>query len=238
VQDRQLEKMRILIFDVDWSADVHQLTDGRYKLRVGDRNMPFPAQDIAALKESRRRRATEIQIVPDATLNDVDLDLVRRLALDDGERRSPAQVLERYRLVESRDRRLAVSLAALVLFGKDPGRWHPRCGIDFVRYAGTDRQVGAAFNVTRRDRIEGPLFELPRLAFTTIRSQVRERQPLVDLFFEEQLEYPTFAWQEALVNAIAHRDYRFDGLGIEVWMFDDRLEVRSPGELVEPVTLE
>ena len=67
---------------------------------------------------------------------------------------------------------------------------------------------------------------------------MRERQPLVDLFFEEQLEYPTFAWQEALVNAIAHRDYRYDGLGIEVWMFDDRLEVRSPGELVEPVTLE
>ena len=52
VQDRQLEKMRILIFEVDWSAEVHQLTDGRYKLRVGDRNMPFPAQDIGALKES------------------------------------------------------------------------------------------------------------------------------------------------------------------------------------------
>jgi ATP-dependent DNA helicase RecG len=41
-----------------------------------------------------------------------------------------------------------------------------------------------------------------------------------------------------MVNAIAHRDYRYEGLGIEVWMFDDRLEMRSPGELVEPVTLE
>ena len=52
------------------------------------------------------------------------------------------------------------------------------------------------------------------------------------------MEYPTFAWQEALVNAVGHRDYRFEGLGIEVWMFEDRLEIRSPGELVEPVTLE
>ncbi|NCB31900.1 MAG: hypothetical protein EOM66_10900, partial [Clostridia bacterium] len=38
--------------------------------------------------------------------------------------------------------------------------------------------------------------------------------------------------------AVAHRDYRYEGLGIEVWMFDDRLEIRSPGELVEPVTLD
>jgi ATP-dependent DNA helicase RecG len=47
-----------------------------------------------------------------------------------------------------------------------------------------------------------------------------------------------FAWQETIVNAVAHRDYRYEGLGIEIWMFDDRLEIRSPGELVEPVTLE
>lgn len=67
---------------------------------------------------------------------------------------------------------------------------------------------------------------------------MRERQQLVDLFFEERLEYPTAAWQEAIVNAVAHRDYRYEGLGIEIWMFDDRLEVRSPGELVEPVTLQ
>ncbi len=37
---------------------------------------------------------------------------------------------------------------------------------------------------------------------------------------------------------VAHRDYGYEGLGIEIWMFDDRLEVRSPGQLVEPVTLE
>ncbi len=75
-------------------------------------------------------------------------------------------------------------------------------------------------------------------AYETIRLHLRERQRLVDFFFEEKLEYPTFAWQETIVNAVAHRDYRYEGLGIEIWMFDDRLEIRSPGELVEPVTLE
>jgi len=73
---------------------------------------------------------------------------------------------------------------------------------------------------------------------THIRPPVRERQRLVDLFSEERWEYPSFAWQEAIVNAVAHRDYPYEGLSIEIWMFDDRLEIRSPGELVEPVTLD
>ena len=51
-------------------------------------------------------------------------------------------------------------------------------------------------------------------------------------------EYPEFAWQEAIVNAVAHRDYNDQGREIEVWFFDNRMEVLSPGDLVPPVTLE
>ena len=39
-------------------------------------------------------------------------------------------------------------------------------------------------------------------------------------------EGSAFAWQEAIVNAVAHRDYRYEGLSIEVWMFDDHMEIR------------
>ena len=50
-------------------------------------------------------------------------------------------------------------------------------------------------------------------------------------------EYPDFAWQETVVNAIAHRDYRTEGRCIEIWLFDDRLEVHSPGCLLPEVEL-
>ena len=43
---------------------------------------------------------------------------------------------------------------------------------------------------------------------------------------------------EVLVNAVAHRDYGITGAAIEIWMFDDRIEVRSPGLPPPPVTLE
>ena len=69
-----------MLFDVDWRSDVHQLTDGRYLLRIGDKNMPFPAQDIAALKEGKRRRVTEARFVAEASLADLEPELVAALA--------------------------------------------------------------------------------------------------------------------------------------------------------------
>jgi ATP-dependent DNA helicase RecG len=66
-------------------------------------------------------------------------------------------------------------MAALLLFGKDPGCWHPRCGIDFVKYEGTERRVGTALNIIKRERIEGPLVLLIEKAYETIRPHLRER---------------------------------------------------------------
>jgi ATP-dependent DNA helicase RecG len=51
-------------------------------------------------------------------------------------------------------------------------------------------------------------------------------------------EYPEFAWQEAIVNAVAHRDYEDQAREIEVWFLEDRMEVKSPGDLVPPVTVD
>jgi ATP-dependent DNA helicase RecG len=141
-------------------------------------------------------------------------------------------------LCDSSRGRPVPNLAGLLLFSKDPPRWHPRCGIDFVKYEGTERRHGATLNVIKRIRFEAPLLRLVDEAVGRIKEHIRERTILHDLFFRERLEYPAFAWQEALVNAVAHRDYAITGAPIEVWMFDDRLEVRSPGLTPPPVTLE
>jgi hypothetical protein len=55
---------------------------------------------------------------------------------------------------------------------------------------------------------------------------------------EELLEYPRFAVREALVNAVAHRDYRISGRRIEIRMYADRLEIISPGGLPGYMTLD
>ena len=55
---------------------------------------------------------------------------------------------------------------------------------------------------------------------------------------EELLEYPRFAVREALVNAVAHRDYRIAGRRIEIRMYADRLEIISPGGLPGYMTVD
>jgi ATP-dependent DNA helicase RecG len=230
--------LALLHFVVDWSPEVHRLADSRTLLRVNDANMPFPAEQIAALKQTKAQGLFERSFPPSATLEDLDLDLIERLIDTKSDATDPEKYLHAHRLVQRRNGRSIPCLAALLLFGKDPLNWHPRCGIDFVRWEGTERKHGAELNVTKRFRIEHPLAIILERANEAIRPFIRERQQLHDLFFREKLEYPAFAWQEAIVNAVGHRDYSIQGASIEIWMFDDRIEVRSPGLPPSPVTVE
>ena len=69
-----------------------------------------------------------------------------------------------------------------------------------------------------------------------ISSLLRRPSRLIGNQFREAPEYPDFAWREALLNAIAHRDYGVEGAGTEVWLFEDRMEVVSPGALAGNLT--
>ena len=72
-----------------------------------------------------------------------------------------------------------------------------------------------------------------------ISEQLREFQYLGDDGrFGIVPEYPEFAWFEGLVNAVTHRNYALSGDHIRIMMYDDRMEIHSPGNLPNVVTLE
>jgi ATP-dependent DNA helicase RecG len=91
--------------------------------------------------------------------------------------------------------------------------------------------------VEERPRIEGNLAEVWQEALTVVGSLMRQPSRLVGNRFRPVSEYPRFSWQEALLNAIAHRDYSVQGSCTEVWLFDDRMEVNSPGGLLPELSL-
>jgi ATP-dependent DNA helicase RecG len=147
----------LLHFSVEWSPVVHDLTDGRTLLRVRDQNMPFSQADVAALKATKAQGLVERQCPAGATLADVDMDLVETLRQRLRPASSAEAVLALYGLVESRGGHMVPNLACLLLFGRDPSRWHSRCDIDFVRFEGTTRETGERLNVVGRERLGGPL---------------------------------------------------------------------------------
>jgi ATP-dependent DNA helicase RecG len=238
-QRMHLGNLLLLKFEVSPAIEIHRLTGGRAFYRIATENPSLPSEQIQSLREAKQSLSYERQTVLNATWEDLEPDAVHALIERTQDPRDAEIVLSRaYHLTNHTPEKPSLTMAALLLFAKDPSRWHPRCGIDFVKYEGTERQHGAALNVIKRIRFETPLSRLIDEAVGRIKEHIRERTILHDLFFREKLEYPTFAWQEALVNAVAHRDYSLSGAAVEIWMFDDRIEIRSPGLPPSPVTLE
>jgi len=235
----QLGNLLLLRYETAAGLEIHRVSGGRTFYRIASENPAVPPDQIQLLKEAKQSFAYERQGINRAVWEDLDETAVESFAERVGLVATPREVLTRhYRLVHGSEEKPEISMAALLLFARDLARWHPRCGIDFIRYEGTEREYGKSLNVVKRLRIEEPLWTLIDEAVGRIRGHMKERMVLHDLFFRERLEYPSFAWQEAVVNAVAHRDYSLTGAQIEIWMFDDRLEVRSPGALPSPVTLE
>ncbi|MBK9613737.1 ATP-binding protein [Candidatus Amarobacter glycogenicus] len=89
-----------------------------------------------------------------------------------------------------------------------------------------------------RDEITGPISRVVERAWNVLFEEMRVGAQVNQLEREELTEYPRFAVREALVNAIAHRDYRIKGRRIEIRMYADRLEIISPGGLPGYMTLD
>jgi ATP-dependent DNA helicase RecG len=145
----------------------------------------------------------------------------------------------RRRLADRLGATVVLREAAVLLFTERPETIaHPNAGVRVMRVAGTERLTGARYNVREFPRTEGNLPSVLAQVRTLLDTLIGRSARLRDLFFEEVPEYPTFAWQEAIVNAVAHRDYSIQGQAVEVWLYDDRLEVWSPGPPPPEVSLD
>jgi ATP-dependent DNA helicase RecG len=127
----------------------------------------------------------------------------------------------------------------ILLFGRNPQAFMPQSGLVFVRFPGTEpRGEDGGIGYGRRDELTGPMARIVERAWNIVFEEMRVGAKVNGLERDELLEYPRFAVREALVNAVAHRDYRITGRRIEIRMYADRLEIISPGGLPGYMTLD
>ena len=132
--------------------------------------------------------------------------------------RAVEEALEYYGLIDRHLREWKITNVGLLLFARRPAlKWHPRAGVRVSRVAGRERLHGRKRNVTQVGRADPPLAISLEEAKALAGAQVRHSERLNGLYFEDVPEYPEFAWQEALINAIAHRDYEVTSRETEVW---------------------
>ena len=235
------EDKTILLFHVAPSAnEVIKLKSGEAYLRVEDSSRKLSADMLAALEYSKGIKSYESRIIDDATLDDLDQHLIAQYAaLLNPSVSTPLDLLDGRGLIKRKGDGIQITVAAVLLFGKNPTKFLPGARVRFLRYDGTRAEVGTDFNLIKDVTIESPLHLLINETRKLLESQMREFQQLSrDGVFTRIPEYPTFAWLEGLVNAVAHRDYSLQGDYIRITMFDDRIEFSSPGRLPSIVTVD
>jgi ATP-dependent DNA helicase RecG len=214
---------------------------GVYLTRTGSQNRPLTTGELRQLLLDRGESGYESQPVEAASLDDLDPARVSRY-LDQVGLPPDANTVDALLARGCVTRRGADGLpvaeplptgAGLLLFGRDPQRFLRSAEIICVRYAGAT--MGDEFV---RQEIGGVLAEQARQAEAFVVGNMRRGMRIRGMAREETTEYPAAVVREAIVNAIAHRDYSIRGEGIRLLMFSDRLEVYSPGRLPGHVTLE
>lgn len=124
------------------------------------------------------------------------------------------------------------TVVGLMAFGTAPQLARPEWGVACVRVRGAN----LADEVAARLDVEGPLAALVEQTLDFVRANTRVAPNLLRPS-EPASEYPEVAVREALLNALLHRDYRLSGR-VSLRVFNDRLEVWSPGGLALPLSLD
>jgi ATP-dependent DNA helicase RecG len=232
----------VVILRVERSEATHRLADGRLLVRRGVENHPLMESEQEHLLVNRPEGDFELQAVVGASRSDLDEAVIDSYIEKRQERTPLHTILPKDTLLQqigalTDDRTPTIS--GILLFGKEPQLFLPHSRAIFVKFADTSpRGPGGSFGYGRREEILGPLPRIIDRTWRVIWEEMDKRAVVKGLHRQEETEYPFAAVREALVNAVAHRDYRLTGRSIEIRMYTDRLEVISPGGLPAHITLD
>ncbi len=225
----------VLSVDIDRSLFVH-ISHGGYFRRLGSSKREMSPELLARLFQERsqtRMIRFDESVVPRTTPGDLDYALTRRFLQDDSSEEGVSELAARkLRLVADDDGEARLTLAGVLLCTREPQRWLSHAYVQAVSYAGERTDID--YQTDARD-IGGPLDEQVAEALHFVRRNMLVRATKATARAERP-QFSDRAVFEALVNAVAHRDYSVAGARVRLHMFGDRLELYVPGALANTLT--
>ncbi len=225
----------VLNVEIPRSLFVHR-SPGGYFFRQGSSKREMPPDYLTRrsqqLSQTRLIRFEE-QAVPQSGIEDLTPELwtnytSRSNEVDD------VVLLKRGLLSKEESGEVRASVSGILFCCREPERFFPNAYIEAVRYRGKKQDSNYQIDA---QKIHGPLNEQIEQAMLFL----RKNQTVSAVKIPHRVEVQQFSERavfEAIVNAVAHRDYSIFASKIRFLMFDDRLEIYSPGNLPNTVTIE
>ncbi|MEA1992314.1 MAG: ATP-binding protein [Thermodesulfobacteriota bacterium] len=254
IRDVEPEKdVAIVLVDRGWT--VHHVWHNNhrtYYIRVGTQSREASAEELERLFQQRGAFRLEVRGVSGSSLDDFDYrrlnDYFQRIRAQETPGMEDMSVwqslLVNTEFLVDEDDMTPATVAGLLLFSTNPNRFLPQAGIDAAAYPGKEKDYAAK----ERASIRGPMTALfgseglvenglVEQAVEFVRRNTEVSASLADgARREERWLYPEEAVREAIVNALVHRDYLLSGTTIELSVYEDRIEIVSPGRLPNGIT--
>lgn len=223
----------VVLLRVEKSDQVHTVVGNGTWTRMDASNRELSAGEIAELAYQRGVRSAVAETVP-IKLTLLETDTWRTFVAARGLRAGTvAEQLQRIGLADEVDGEVRPTRAAVLLFADEPGSllaaYDTRADIRVMVYDGKQPEPGATPNLRKPAKtVRGPLVYQIDEAVKLVLDELAAGLTLAGSGFKAKHVYPERVVKEAIVNAVIHRDYRLNR-DIFVRIFDDRIEVESPG---------
>ena len=235
-QKMKIEDKCILRVEIPRSFFVHEV-DGVYFAREGSTKRRIPTEQLARLMQSRSQARIihfDEQVVPDTDMSTLREELYQRFIGTPATVKEREELLLKRRLLVKEGQHNRTSVSGILMCYDDPTAYLPNSYIHAVCYRG---KVMDANNQVDWKDFKRSLDQQITDAYKFVEkyNQVAARKDV------GRIDYPQYSMKavfEALVNAVIHRDYSKATSKIRLFMFSDRLEIYSPGELANTITVD
>ena len=229
------DEQRVLLAEIPRGLYVHRTSGGRYYMRIGSTKRDLTPPELVRLFQQRGRE----YVFDEQPVLAASVDALNRHRLETFFGRSPTipwlDLLRNTRVTfRDEDGVDRPTVAGLLAFGTEPTEFLPSGSIEAACYRGTRL---SSDDLIHAERLAGP-----------VPDQIDAGIAFVARFMQassgkgpnsgETVPHDLDVVDEAIVNAVAHRDYAISGSKIRLFLYADRLELYSPGKLPNTLTLD
>lgn len=212
----------------------YRTASGRFYIRSANHSRQASREELLRIFQADRSLFFDESPVANATYNDLNFEVFSEFLYDYFDIKANDEQLRSYlRNLHLIDNKNKPTLSGLLFFGKKPQNFFPTAKIICAFIKATDISVAP----TDKKEMTGRVLDILQDTQRFVKLYLTEEHRVQGFEPEMKFEIPEAALREALVNALAHRDYTINA-AIRVLIFTDRIEIRTPGKLPNTVTIE